>query len=645
MGLALISFVQNHWPFTPRKLDDVKLSEQLVNRLSIPDNTKRFVFAIVEPENEAVVYILAAQNLSKQSAIDAEFLIKEVKPDVVVAQVAPSSLSEIKSEEKINKSDNEAGNAIPTSYLGVLKGCFVDKSNKDKYERLAGGVVLKEIFGVGFYGNFLAAKRVAKEVGSSFLLIESPFVRSCADDPLPPRASENSEGKNNFQGLGLKSSSLVPQTVGSGVSSSSRRLLSSTDIHPETAKSLVSALSQLNPKPSISGAASEEGKGDCHLIQNYQVPSFAQNVYSLLTDLHIVFDNLPYIGKALAHAQKMLHNVDNGEKVDTQLLSEVQTFQIAVEGMRIGLNNAGRCPIAKNENDACSKLGFSEMPTEDKSQAVFAQAIRCQTKKFKSVVAIVDASSLGGLRKHWNTCVPPEVEDLIGQFVTKYEVEGEIPDAENSDKKRLIPNKPVVAVGAGATAVLGASSLSKALPASTFMKLVTYKIPASLKLALVQTQKAVAISLGKALGPSQVLGPGILTSGAKSTSAVKAAASATKIRAVAHSVLASAERTSFSAMRTAFYEIMRKRRFQSIGYRSWIKFGCSFSACAGLLTYGDGIECAAESIPVAPSIVSLGRGLQNLHQASQVVRQADHGTKIQEAIHSLLYSLKKDKTP
>jgi hypothetical protein len=153
----------------------------------------------------------------------------------------------------------------------------------------------------------------------------------------------------------------------------------------------------------------------------------------------------------------------------------------------------------------------------------------------------------------------------------------------------------------------------------------------------------VGLSLSKILGASKVVVPGAASSGVKSTTVLKATASAEKIRAVAHSVIASAEKTSFSAMRTAFYEIMRKRQVRPIGVLPWATFGCSIATCAGLFAYGDGIECAAESAPAAPSIASLGRGIQGLHLASQEVMQRD-GTKVQKSIDSLMYSLKKVRT-
>ncbi|OVA11886.1 hypothetical protein BVC80_747g7 [Macleaya cordata] len=653
MDTGFISFLQNLWPFSSRKLDDLKLSDQIVGKLSIPDQTKQFVFVIREPESQSIIYILATQNLSEQSAIDAEFLIKEIRPDAVIAQVACSALTEVQEDEKNNSrencDDNDQVNVVPTSSFGVIKGCFINKINKDKYESLAGNEVLKEIFGIGFYGHFLAAEKAAKEVGSSILLLydngnvransvwrsifgmlEGSFINKNNKDKYESLAG--GEFVNNFQALG--SSSLVPQKMGSLALPSLKRLCLTNDLHSQMVKSLVShSVSKLG-----SGSVSVSDRlGDSQPKCDYQAPSYAQTVYLLLNDLHDIFADLPSIGRAFAYAQKMLYKVDRGETVETQLLSEVCAFRIAIEGMRIGLNSAGRCPTNKMGNQISSNSGFSELSTEDKFHALFAKALRSQTKKFKSVVAIVDASSLAGLRKHWNIPLPPEVEESIDQFFTAHD---ENLASENVDRKGILSNKPVVAVGAGATAVLGASSLSKLGSASTFMKFVAFKVPVSLKLTLAQSQKAVAIALSKILGPSKVVIPGIGSSGVKTTSIMKATGSAEKIRTVAHSVITYAERTSISTMRTVFYEIMRKRRVRPIGFMPWATFGCSVATCIGLLKYGDGIECAVESVPAAPRIASLGRGLQSLHQASRVVSDSPN---IREAIGSLLYSSKKVK--
>ncbi|KAL0775543.1 hypothetical protein Bca101_040695 [Brassica carinata] len=93
-------------------------------------------------------------------------------------------------------------------------------------------------------------------------------------------------------------------------------------------------------------------------------------------------------------------------------------------------------------------------------------------------------------------------------------------------------------------------------------------------------------------------------------------------------------------MRAAFYEIMRKRRAKPIGALPLATFGASLSTCAGLLLYGDGIECAAVSLPSAPSIAKLGRGIQNLHEASLEVRSRE-SNRIQNAIEALRQKLKK----
>ncbi|XP_009789035.1 uncharacterized protein LOC107761703 [Nicotiana tabacum] len=621
-----LSYLQNLWPFSVIKPDDLRISEGLVRKLSVPENTKQFVYAIREPESQAVIYVLCVQNLSERSAVDAQCLIREVKPDAVVVQVGNSVDGDQKEELLLSNSGNfeeeEEEDSVPTSSIEVLKRCFVHKINKEKYENVAGRVVLREIFGVGFDGHLSAAKKAAEEVGSSFLLLESPFVKR---SPSNECSSVGDEGyENRFGVFGLEAgNSLVPLKTGLLVSANSRAFCVTNDIQSQMVRLLSSHLVN-------SGSLQKMGSEDVPLQLNYQVPQFAQTVYPLLSDLHDIFVDIPSIGRALACAQKMFNDVCNGNAVDTNLLSEVYVFKIAVEGLRIALNNAGRLPLSKIGYHTTE---FSELSVEDKSHALLAQALRSQAVKFKSIVAVVDASGLAGLRKHWKINIPEEVKDIVEQLVTDSESDGD--NSSRSDRKGLLAVKPVVAVGAGATAVLGASSFSKVVPASTIVKVVTFKVPASLKLIMTQTQKALALAFGK----SNVVAPGMASSGVKS-SVFKATASAEKIRAVAHGVIASAEKTSLSAMRTAFYEIMRKRRVRPVGFLPWATFGCSIATCASLLVYGDGIECAAESLPSAPSIASLGRGIQSLHQASVAVKQTEN-SRIQKSMESLVYRFKK----
>ncbi|MBA0762871.1 hypothetical protein Gotri_012423, partial [Gossypium trilobum] len=614
--------LQNLWPFSVFKFDDLRASRDFVQKLSVPDRIKKFVFAIRVPHSQSVIYILSVQNLSERSAADAECLIRELRPEAVVAQIGNhAALSDIQSEDSL------LVNTVPTSSFEVLKRCFVDKINKDQYDNVAGNLVLREIFGVGFHGHFLAAKRAAREVGSAFVVLESPFPNSFLEyDP-----SKEVEAGSKIQG---PVNSLVPQKGTSAPVSCFTRSCIINDVQSQMVKFLSLHINFLEP-----GSVSEVGTNEIQPTASYKAPPFAQSIYPLLLDLHDIFVDLPSMGRALALSQKLLLDVNRGEVVDTRIMSEVYTFRIAVEALRIALNNAGQLPIEKLRNVSTSEIAFSELPVEDKSHAILAQALQSQAKKFKTVVAIVDASSLAGLRTNWNTPVPPEVKDLVDHLVVDDVGDGET--SNHTDNKRLLSNKSVAAVGASATAVLGASSISKVIPASTVMKVVTWNVPASVKLAMTQTQKVVGIALGKALGPSKFVVPGLANSGANS-SLFKAAASAEKIRTVVHGVIASAEKTSFSAMRTAFYEIMRKRQVQPIGVLPWATFGCSIATCTSLLVYGDGIECAAESLPAAPSIACLGRGIQSLQQASQAVRQKDDN-RIQKSIERLMYRLKKAK--
>ncbi|CAA0824369.1 Unknown protein [Striga hermonthica] len=620
------SALQNLWPFSAFTYDDLRASDLIVKKLPIPESTRHFVYAIREPESGAVIYVLSAQNLSERSALDAEYLIREVKPDAVVVQVGPSNNPEareklLKDCKNGSKDDDKCldEDSVPTSVFEVLKRCFTHKVNREKYEDVAGNLVLREIFGVSFNGHFTAAKKAADEVGASFLILESPFVKcSTSECDLDEEGESLNLGAAFQSPFGLQPSGLASGRMGSpNVSLSSKAFHIATDaVQSRMVKLLSSYLASLSPLSSP----------ECENIRpedNYAVPQFAKCVYPLLVDLHDIFVEIPSMKMALASAQKLLYDVNKGEIVDNRILSEVYAFQIAVEGLRIALNNAGRMLLRNSVSNHCE---FCDLPMEDKSHAILAHALRSQTKNYKSIVAIIDASGLAGLRKHWNTNIPSDVKNTVDQLVTTFE-DGDF--LNNGGKKWILADKPVVAMGAGATAAVGASSLSKVIPASTFVKMATLHLPSSLKLILTQTQKAFLF----AFGPTKVAAPGF------KGATTKAVLSAEKIRAVAHSMIASAEKTSLSAMRTAFYEIMRKRGARSIGFMPFATFGGSITTCAGLLIYGDGIECAAESFPAAHSIASLGRGIQSLHETSQVVGPAER-SRIQKSIESLLYKCK-----
>lgn len=179
---------------------------------------------------------------------------------------------------------------------------------------------------------------------------------------------------------------------------------------------------------------------------NYQAPPFSQSIYPLLTDFNSIFVDLPSIGKALSSAQKMLFDIDRGDVVDAQLLYEVHTFRLAVEGLRIAVNKAGRRPIGRVQGSVT--MEFSKLPMSEKSHVVLAKALRSKTKDFKSIVAIVEASSLAGLRKYWRTPVSWDFEHLVKQSIRKYNDHQERLAIGTVDK--LLAENPMVAIGATA---------------------------------------------------------------------------------------------------------------------------------------------------------------------------------------------------
>ncbi|GJX80594.1 putative ribonuclease H-like domain-containing protein [Tanacetum coccineum] len=131
------------------------------------------------------------KNLYERSAVDVERVVRCVRPSAVVAQVNEVDFDDVGGEE---------GCLIPTSSLGVVKRFFLHKIGKDKYENVAGSLVLKEFFGVGFNGHFSVAKRMVEKVGSSFMLLQSSSVKL---------ESENHENNLSSEVASVKDLALV----------------------------------------------------------------------------------------------------------------------------------------------------------------------------------------------------------------------------------------------------------------------------------------------------------------------------------------------------------------------------------------------------------------------------------------------------
>ncbi|GLJ21911.1 hypothetical protein SUGI_0409730 [Cryptomeria japonica] len=595
MAQWVLSRIQHLWPFASKKTDDLKVSDGLVGALLVPESTKQFVFALRDPDSLSVVYLLAAESLSERSASDAEFLVKAVKPKVVIGQIGPSSLDDVRAEESNLSSDNAC--SVPTSLLGVVKCCFLEKINWSKYESRAGSQVLQTIFGTGFYGHVLSAKQAAIENNSLFLFLETPY-RNGQANKLDAVESEQPSNQNGQHTSALTSFAEISQSsaffgqvkalqgdVVLNVPMGYKRYPMSDSLHSSVkalassvALSLQNSLTLDQESQAVSNARSDSSTAPSGRDADDQIPSFAHSFYSLLVDLHEMFNNLPAVDKALGCARKMLGDVEQGKEIDCQVLSQVNKFRIAVEGLRVALNSAARTPI-KEEEKNLKNANFDDLPYEEKCHVLFAQALRRQARQSDTVVAIVDASSLSGIRKYWTSPVPEAIADLAEEcFISGYSDDDA--NGDDSESRRRLVDKPVIAVGAGAATVLGVSSFSKIVPVSSFMKIVTLKVPAIMKLGLLQTKRSAAAIM---------------------------AAAAEKLRLATHSIIASAERSSLSAMRTAFYGIMRKRVGRASGASPWITFGGSILTCAGLLAYGDGIECAAELAPAMPTIARLGR--------------------------------------
>uniref|UniRef100_A0ACD5V403 Uncharacterized protein n=1 Tax=Avena sativa TaxID=4498 RepID=A0ACD5V403_AVESA len=658
MASAVLSYLRSLWPLSVLlKEDDLSASARLVRTLAVPEETKQFVLALREPDSQGLIYILAAQNLSEQSAADAGHLIRAVRPKAVITQVAHAEVDDVWIEEECLANGGAGG--VPASPFQVIKRCLTEKRSKEHYVKSAACQVLQEIFGVGFYGHLLAAKKAAEETESHFLLLGSPYEKNCNGDGSsnekssadssaqdsktscsPPQKAmdDNSAQDSKTSCSQLQGSCLLPQSASSTATSHVKKICLVDDYGRQILKSLAPTANLL-----LSQAISANTVTKCSLSEfkpahGYEPPLFAQTVYPLLADLYAIFIDTPAIVKAMASVQMLLTQVHEGKPFCSEMLSDVYAFGIAIEALRICLNNAGRCCIDTRDNHGSEKLEFAELPSEEKCHILLVQALRSQMREFGSVVAVVDASCLAGIRRHWNTPVPLEITQLAGKCFSHYGKKNDIDSTElpldSTDKKSWIAEKPVVAVGAGGTAILGFSSLSKTVQASAVLKLVPYKTPVVLKYGIMKLQRHAAVVLSKLLSHGAV-------SASSNSSALHFTVSAEKIRSVTHTVIASAKGTSVLAMRTSFYEIMQKRRHnRPFRITPWATFGFSMVACSVLVQHGDGIECAAAAAPSVPMIASVGRGLESLRVTSQEARQTK-GQNVKEALLTFLSSLKK----
>ncbi|XP_024539592.1 uncharacterized protein LOC112349416 [Selaginella moellendorffii] len=554
---------------------------------AIAESTRRFVTLLKAPAIQStrappgLVYLLASEALSERSALDAAEVVRAIKPGAVVAQVGNGDLAGLRSEEESGKE------RIPTSSLAVIGACFLDSSQRKSFDSKAGVEVLRSIFGTTYHGPALSAKNAAREARCAFLFLETP-----------------STGKND-----------------AGKSDAGRIRFGQMVVTPEIAARVYDASSSFQGLSLCQSLRS----GDeivRHHGDSREFPAYASSFYALLVDLHDAYRELPGMNTALAHARSLLFDVEQGRPVDQTELAGAQKFRLAVEGLRIALAAAGsRSDSSTRRFRKAPK--FEEMSGADQGDVLLAQALQEQARAHGSVVAVVDASSIAGIRRQWNTAVAPDVRDRAREcFVVEFDKVGDDDGDENLEKK-------IVGSG-GAVAVVGIASLPWWASATTpFTKVLVLKAPAFVKLGLVQIKRNATVVIAKSVTP-------LLTPGKAFSAVVKSAASAGKARAAAHSVVATAERATLSAIRTAFYCLMRKKQGMSSGGRPWLVLGGSVAAGAGILWSGDRLESAIEVAPAAPSVARLGRGLENLERASRSLSESQP-QRVWEDLYKVLH--------
>lgn len=246
-------------------------------------------------------------------------------------------------------------------------------------------------------------------------------------------------------------------------------------------------------------------------------------------------------------------------------------------------------------------------------------------------MAVVDVNRIPGIRRQWNQQLPEDVIPLIDEcYFSTDEVEDEnflekfiSGTMKNPDNPEAGQEKKAAAVvvGAGA-ATLGLAYLPNwAAPLSPLLKFTTAKATTLLKIGFLNSKRAVALTIAKGIpGASKVVLP-MQASTAKSAtaSAVKAAISAEKAQAAAQGLVSGLQRQTLQAIRTSFYSAMRGTQNKQVRRSAWLLFGSSVLAGSGILWYGDKVERTLGSVAYAPNVAKLGRGLESLSEAKNLI--------------------------
>ncbi|KAJ7263692.1 hypothetical protein O6H91_23G045400 [Diphasiastrum complanatum] len=643
------------WPQPQPGADDLLRSRKLLEPLPLSPATKGFVVALPLPDRPAcVVYLLAAHYLSERSAADAASLVKCVAPQAVVAQIDPDNLSVLKAEQQILENPRYAD--VPTSPVHVVGQCFLEQRDPSSYESVAGAHVLRIIFGTNFFGHVFAAKQAAADAGSSFTYLVAPrqfdpdVDQDAGSTGNHPEAATVANAIKSFADSSQKDMSLNGRWISSkkttGLLPDGLSLIKPSYLEevkllaPSIASVLRNTLSKDQEQNSLHvGNASE---------MDFVCPSYALPFYSLLPVLQEGLVTIPGLGSLLSSAQKVLLDVQNGTQIDEQKLAQASMFRVGMEAIRWQLNARARNPKALPPPPSQS-ASFDQLSYEDKCHVLLAQALQTQARNGQTVVAVLEAGSIEGVRKHWSTPVSPELAALAeGCFISLEDEEEENPLEAVESSTGGVLEKPVIVVGAGAAAAMGLTSISKLFHASPLVKIVTFKIPNLVKIGLMQVQSTAAFSIPKGVASAfkavvpavKAASPGKLLwiSGPKASASMKSIANAERARAAASSITSAATRASLSAIRTAFYSIMRNRQGKPAGGRPWLLLGGSILTGGAMIFAGDRLESAIEALPVAPSLAQLGRGLQHLHTAANALNQMEHSqtlNRVYDALHAI----------
>ncbi|GAQ79488.1 hypothetical protein KFL_000310380 [Klebsormidium nitens] len=609
-----------------RHPSDLSLSAKLIQQLNLPPDVAARVLAFRDSRSGPTIYVLGGFNLSERSASDVEQLIGAANPKAVVANVG------ILPEFQAARACAELGprEGVPTSAFEVLQRCVTGAASLDEFQTQAADQFLHSLFGSNLFRHISAAEEAANRQNAGVTFFSWPPISlggQSEEEENPPEKGKASWGEQLSRALHKR---FTPH----GTSSAALRFQAVTHATDDAVRSLAVRASKLPPPQTAPRNDPPEVDFEDQVAEAppEEHPWFLPPaIETLMTAL----PNVPGVWEwgdwPLSHARAVMRHVAGGEPIAEEQLANATVLRVGVENLR-----QGYCEVARSA--AFQPSGKSAPSLDPSPDNLHAQTLIHTLKQQAAltsgdVVALVPVDQLPWIRKLWASDGPKEVALWSEECVrTPQDLRRSIDelasaeDAERRAKEKDTWMAVIVAglgIAGGATYAQGGTLAKVASAVPKTVHLVKAGAALLKRNAGVAVAKAVVPQVGAAQAglAAKAMAPKTAAAAAKAAvvTKAKAAAAAEQMRMVAHGVVNQLQAIALRAVRVTGYNVMQRSNFRRPG--PWLLLGGSAASALLAYAYSKELETAVAVLPHAAQVARLGRGCQNLKEATEKLEE------------------------